>query len=933
MRRSLKFSVKPRRLIAAAILLLLPFVLPGIPTIRQIDSELVDLRAELSPRAASGRFIFAAIDKESLEHIGVWPWPRSVHSKVLDELVARGASDIFLDVDFSTASSPSEDQELAAALARAGGGVLLPVFEQTERADDSSATTLTQPISLFADLAWPVAANVVLDDQGQFWSFSNNLSLNGEELLSAAEVLAGAHDQGATELQVDFSIDPATVDVISITDLLMGKIAPQRLDGRAVVVGAYASELKDLFPVPIYGVLAGPMLHILAAETLLQNRLPQQLPVWPSGVLLTIVIMIGIVGLRTGRARTACISVFLCLSLIELIAYVLQKEWSLHLGTTSYHLMLAMGLGLLLSEKVNFSSWLLEVADLRRRNTRRILARVISDSADAVIVLDGSGRIVELSRTAMTFLGTSNRFERGGEFACLAPAPLVGLVDRLPMHSQPGEKTLTSARDELVLATDVGDRHFDVIVTTSRLELDEPRAATNASLVRCLTVRDITARKMYEAKLRRLAQLDDLTGAFNRREFVSRVNQSLQQGVTVAVGIVDLHRFATINATVGRLVGDQLLCASVRRLMAGAQAFSKDPACANVGRLGADVFAIAVAFPPEGDLATFPQSVVELFNKPLDALGSRIQLDVRVGVCLATERGGALASVEAAELALDAAKAVGGSGWQIYDPVAAARQARLMRLERDMRAAFKDGQFFLLYQPQVELASGRLVGAEALMRWKHPDLGLVSPIDFIGVAEANGFICDLGRWALEEACSAATSWPRHLSVAVNVSALQFAKGDLCSDAREALTLSGLEPHRLHIEVTETAFLVDPEGLLRQVSNLKSQGIGIALDDFGTGYSSLAYISRFPFDKIKIDQSFVRGISHNPAHQAIVRAVQSLAMGLNMITVCEGIEENGERSVLAEFGCQQGQGYLFGKPQTSEQLSSMEATGKHPIALV
>jgi EAL domain-containing protein (putative c-di-GMP-specific phosphodiesterase class I) len=213
-------------------------------------------------------------------------------------------------------------------------------------------------------------------------------------------------------------------------------------------------------------------------------------------------------------------------------------------------------------------------------------------------------------------------------------------------------------------------------------------------------------------------------------------------------------------------------------------------------------------------------------------------------------------------------------------------------------------------------------GAEALLRWKHPELGLVPPNDFIEVAESNGFICDLGRWALLEACMAAASWPSGLSVAVNVSAVQFAKSDLCADVRDALAASGLDPHRLHIEVTETAFLSDTERLLEQVVALRSLKIHIALDDFGTGYSSLGYIAKFPFDKIKIDQGFVRGITGNVAHQAIVRSIQSLADSLGMTTVCEGIEEDAEWRMLSNFGCQQGQGYLFGKPQSAEDLLSL-----------
>jgi EAL domain-containing protein (putative c-di-GMP-specific phosphodiesterase class I) len=275
--------------------------------------------------------------------------------------------------------------------------------------------------------------------------------------------------------------------------------------------------------------------------------------------------------------------------------------------------------------------------------------------------------------------------------------------------------------------------------------------------------------------------------------------------------------------------------------------------------------------------------------------------------------------IEAAEFALIDAKRVGGSGWQAYDPASSVRRARSRILEAELRSALQQGQFFLLYQPQVALTSGRLVGAEALMRWQHPTLGMISPVEFIGIAEANGFICDLGQFIFNEACRAAITWPAHVSVAVNISPVQFLRGDLVSDIRAALNASGLAAHRLHVEITESIFMEKSEDLFAKLDALRELGVTIALDDFGTGYSSLSYISSLPLDKLKIDQSFIRNMDSEPAAQAIVQAVTSLAHGLGLTVVCEGIESAPQGKVLAAMGCEEGQGYFFGRPQSARQI--------------
>jgi diguanylate cyclase (GGDEF)-like protein len=911
-------SLAPLRLVLIAVIMTLPFLLPPLSVVQHLDNELIAFRAAAAPRAASGDFVFVAIDKKSLTEIGTWPWPRDVHADLIDRLTAAGVRDIFLDIDFSTPSRPENDARLAQALEDAGGGVILPMFRQQFGARSADPLTVTSPIPLFADRAWPALVDVSLDSDGLMRSFPVTEVIDGIPTQSAAAVLAGYSDARTSRLDIDFSIRPETVPTYSFTDILSGAVPAGAIEGKAVVVGAYATELKDLFAVPVYGILSGPMLHVLATETLVQDRLLKPLRVEPVALLLAALIIAYALSFHRLSLAVPLAATAALFAIGETAAFLLYKHEATVFHTATLWLMLGFGFFMLMAEKIGLNGWLAELAIAENRDIRRVLKRVINDSVDPVIVLDQKRNLLDASQTTTDVLELDEPVARGTNLASFAPVGLMDAVLSLEALHLADVDRVHSETVPLSLPGRTGRRHLEAVITISPFESRGGQGLSSVgSHVTCISLRDVTARRLYETKLENMARIDDLTGLLTRRGLADAMTK-VRSGFSVFV--IDLHRFGHLNETLGREKGDSVLKAVAGRLRrhAGIDGLT--------ARLAGDILCLATPGVEAADgLAESAERLLALFDRPFGVDGIKIELNARVGACSGSlDLGDPGKWVEAAELALIEAKRVGGSGWRAYDPASALRRARSRLLEAEMRTALEQAQFFLLYQPQVALSTGRLVGAEALLRWQHPSLGMISPAEFISIAEANGFICDLGPFMFKEACKAATSWPAHVSVSVNISPVQFLRGDLLADIRAALTSSGLAPHRLHVEITESIFIERSDELFKTLDALRELGVTIALDDFGTGYSSLSYISSLPLDKLKIDQSFVRDMVSDPAAQTIVQAVTTLAHGLGLKVVCEGIENALQCEMLAAMRCEEGQGYYFGRPQSAREIQALSA---------
>ncbi|QPF94001.1 bifunctional diguanylate cyclase/phosphodiesterase [Bradyrhizobium commune] len=435
------------------------------------------------------------------------------------------------------------------------------------------------------------------------------------------------------------------------------------------------------------------------------------------------------------------------------------------------------------------------------------------------------------------------------------------------------------------------------------------------------TFEDITEWLEAQAKISHMARHDALTNLPNRVLFHEQLEQGLRRAGSnnqLAVLCLDLDHFKDINDSLGHPIGDALLKEVGRRLKATVGEHD------TVARLGGDEFAVVqIGRSEEAAARALAGRLVEVISAPYEIDDHQIVIGVSIGISLAPQDGtNPDELLKNADLALYRAKADGRGTYRFFETGMDARAQARRLLEMDLRAALQRDEFQAYYQPIRDVASDRVVAFEALLRWNHPHRGLISPINFIPLAEETGLIIQLGELVLRQACSDAATWPNDIGVAVNLSPVQFKNPNLIASVTEALEKSGLAARRLELEITESVLLQNSEATLTTLHELRAMGVRISLDDFGTGYSSLSYLRSFPFDKIKIDRSFVSELATREDSVAIIRAVTGLGRSLGIVTTAEGVESDAQLELLRREGCTQAQGYLFSQPRPASDVAMM-----------
>ncbi len=550
---------------------------------------------------------------------------------------------------------------------------------------------------------------------------------------------------------------------------------------------------------------------------------------------------------------------------------------------------------------------------LRRQDEERLRVRAAMESAsDAILVVDETGAPLFANPAFETYFG---RGRTSPDAAVLAasltdPAAAAALARALregqPWHGEADVSAAGGLMPMLIRASAIRDR----------------QGASFGAVVICT---DLSDRRRAEARIQHMAHHDWLTGLPNRVLFRERLNDALRtaaqagQAAECALLCIDLDRFKAVNDTLGHAAGDFLLQLVAERLRALVRAGD------TVARVGGDEFTlIQCGIDNPQEAVSLAERLIHDLALPYTVCGREVQIGASVGIALAPRHGRDPDQLLGfGDAALYDAKSQGRCRVSVFTPDMAELLRERAELEDDLRVAMAEQRLTLHYQPQYALATGRLVGGEALLRWTDTRRGPVSPGEFIPVAEASGLINIIGKFVLEQACRDAAAWPHHVRVAVNVSPAQFHAGDLIETVSRVLADTGLAPHRLELEITEGVFMQDSDMTRTALVGLKGLGVRITLDDFGTGYSSLSYLRRMPFDKIKVDRSFVSALGHDPAANALVRSIIGLARGLGLETNAEGVETKAQAQLLRDEGCEEVQGYYFGRPMPVEDFVRLD----------
>nr|WP_249148945.1 EAL domain-containing protein [Bradyrhizobium manausense] len=891
---------RPHILVVIALAVVLSTGLHGA-----LRNALTDLRFAWQSRSATGNVVVVAIDAPSIDQIGVWPWPRRLHADLLHRLEAAGAQDVAFDIDFSSPSDPASDEAFLKALREVGGSTILPSFKQPT--PNGGAAHINRPLKPFGNQSWPAVVNVAVESDGLVRRYPVGEKLGDAQIPSMAVVLAGQDVNRRPAFLIDFSIRAASIPIVSYADVLRGSAAAlDRLRDKKVIVGATALELGDRFSVPNGRIVAGPVLQALAAESVLQNRMLR----WTSDAgMIAGLGVICLLMMYSWRRVAPGVRVAILVAAgagIELGAVLVQEHWPLVIDTSLFHIAIVAYLTAIALDEIDFRSLLGRIAESR-------FHRIAMSLGDGLVCTDEHHRITVWNPGASAIFGYMPTEMIGRPFETLCAIP-----------AEAGTKTFAirdAARQALLVPGGAVVVEFEgrrKNGETFPVEASFSGWQGTEGFQYGAILRDISVRKREAERVRYLAEYDALTGLANRNTLHAGLSSLIaaaeRQSSEVALLVLGLDGFQQINDMLGHSAGDLVLRAVAERLRV------ESDSRAVVARLGGDEFAIALDCAGE-PVAAFAERIARAFETPL-ATGTR-QHRVRISMGIAVYPDGGQNADDLlgnGHLALTKAKLTRRGGHVIFESAIRQELESRLRLESELALAADRGEFELFYQPQVRLIDGRLTGAEALIRWRHPVRGYVSPGEFMPVVNTSALSERIAGWVMETAARQARAWElsgNAVRVAINLSPSQLHSGDLAHAVAELLRTTGLTPSLLEVEVTEDILLHDEVRVLDMFKRIQQLGVRILFDDFGTGYASLSYLKKFPLDGLKIDRSFVLDLLTDSDDAAIVGSTIGLSKQLGLTIVAEGIENRATADFLVSMGCEEGQGYFFGRPMPAE----------------
>lgn len=885
---------------AGAVILLLVGAMAATGLLSPAERFLEDLRTRLLVNTVDSGVVVVAIDAASLKALNRWPWSRSVHAELLTQVRAAEPAALFFDVDFSVPSGdPGADRMLARALAEPRSfPVVLPAFWQHQSAVAGTGRLLTEPLPALAEQAQAGLVNMFPGPDGLVRSAVHSERFGSRSHVSAAALLAGRSDlQPGAGYPIDFRISPASFRYVSYADVLSGAIDPAAFRGKVVMIGATAVELGDNVPVPIHRTIPGVTLQAIVYETLVRG-LPVTLG-WPASLGLCVLVVTGWMVLRRRGWRAHVLAALAAAAAITGAALYLHAAHDVLLPAAAplVTVLLCLFAGIAASAESLTLSTLLAAVRLHRQEA--LITGVFSASIDGILILDGAGRVRDANPAAGALFGIRPAALRGRS--------IQGLLPKLTLTGADG--TLCAARLELRATTPRGAVPVEVSLSPAPDEQD--------GLVTVI-VRDVTERHRQQAVLRHQATHDQLTRLPNRA-LLNRLLERLPADSRAALFMLDLDRFKQVNDTLGHGVGDEVLRQLGKRLRHSL------PDDVKVFRIGGDEFAVLIPrYAGRAELVELAQRMVARVRAPVQAGGANLELGGSIGVALYPDHAASGAMLmQCADVAMYSAKSA-NSGIEFYDARADHNTLRNLKMTGALRKALDDGRIQLVYQPKVRLSDGVCTGVEALARWHDPELGAVSPAEFVPLAESSDMIGPLTRLTLERALRDHAQWCARgidVTLAVNLSARHLGDDVFIGEVIALVDRYGIDPASLELEITESALMENPDRARAVLARLTRRGIRLAMDDFGTGFSSLAYLKHLNLHTLKIDRCFVQDLCHDASDRKIVASTLSMAHSLDLEVVAEGVEEPAQVELLAGMGCDIAQGFGLARPMDAAAFAA------------
>jgi diguanylate cyclase (GGDEF)-like protein/PAS domain S-box-containing protein len=876
--------------------------------LRPWENALADQRASLLEHQVRSDIVIVEIDAASLAALDEWPWPRQYHKKLIDNLAAANPRSVFLDIDFSSQSNTLNDAVLESALARPRDFPLyLPIYFQRGGGADQ-ALVVNRPLQRFERHTDLAVVNHVPGPDGLTREWRNAWRLDGVRAPSVIDPLRTLPDE--TDVIIDYSISPRSFTYVSYVDVLEGRVPREVLAGKTVYVGATSVDLNDVVAVPVYRSQPGIVVQALAAETVNQGapRVPSSAASFALLALVTL-LMTALYGSRWRVNLLVFAASALVVAALWTWAFAAHRLWldAVTLLLTSFLLFVAVAL-----RSLEAQTWKALAFSIGMRRRDALLKSVVQSSTDCIVCIDEAG-IIKTANPAASRLFDCAAYE-------LLDEPITRFITLLAGESA---GTRLGAMHGVIRECDArtfrGDV-FPVEISVSRVRLTSSVGlGLDTERLYTAIVRDIRERRAQQRKLQHQATHDSLTGLPNRAALLARLDTALATAPlppNVVLLMLDLCRFKEVNDTLGHNVGDRVLCEVAQRFQAalGAAGF--------IARIGGDEFTVVLDSPeraPEIDRVS--QSLGDCLRTPIDVAGISIEVGVSIGIArYPHDAADAQALLRHADVAMYVAKRR-GVAFEYYDAAHDENTVRRLAIGGELRSAIANDQLQLHFQPQVNLRSGLVESAEALVRWRHPVQGDVSPAEFVTIAESTDLIRPLTEWTLSGALAQIRAWRErgvHARIAVNLSARILQ--DTAFPARLAglLSASGVSAASLELEITESAMMMDPARALRVIQEIDKLGVLISIDDFGTGYSSLGYLRDLPVHALKLDKSFVMGMRNNPDDRIIVESTAQMAHALRLELVAEGVETEWDARFLAAAGYDVAQGFYYSRALPADQ---------------